>query len=119
MTGQRGRLSDLLMEDTEGMEAGSQTLWESSWSRISQANIPGGRVGQGGQQDRVDLGQQRGGAGRIREQGGRIKNSLWRQLKNRKMTPSVCWLIENKIFMKKFHFSTPSVFHKVQGARYL
>ena len=48
MTGQRGRLSDLLMEDTEGMEAGSQTLWESSWSRISQANIPGGRWDRGG-----------------------------------------------------------------------
>ena len=31
----------LLMEETEGMEAGSHTLWESSCSLISQANIPG------------------------------------------------------------------------------
>ena len=30
----------LLMEETEGMEAGSHTLWERSCSRISQANIP-------------------------------------------------------------------------------
>ena len=30
----------LLMEETEGMEAGSHTLWESSCSLISQANIP-------------------------------------------------------------------------------
>ena len=30
----------LLMEETEGMEAGSHTLWESNCSLISQANIP-------------------------------------------------------------------------------
>ena len=29
------------MEETEGMEAGSHTLWESNCSLISQANIPG------------------------------------------------------------------------------
>ena len=33
----------LLMEETEGMEAGSQTLWESNCSLISQANIPEGQ----------------------------------------------------------------------------
>ena len=31
----------LLMEETEGMEAGSQTRWASSCSRISQANTAG------------------------------------------------------------------------------
>ena len=29
------------MEDTEGMEEGSHTLWASSCSLISQANMPG------------------------------------------------------------------------------
>ena len=37
----RNCLRILLMEETEGMEAGSHTLWESNCSLISQANIPG------------------------------------------------------------------------------
>ena len=37
----RCHLRILLMEDTEGMEAGSHTRWASSCSRISHANRPG------------------------------------------------------------------------------
>jgi hypothetical protein len=34
-------LKILLIEDTDGIEFGSQTLWAKSWSLISQANKPG------------------------------------------------------------------------------
>ena len=34
-------LKILLIDDTDGIEFGSHTLWASNWSRISQANKPG------------------------------------------------------------------------------